>query len=139
MNQAGMFAPDINFTPAAGVYPTAAGGTSAAAASAMSATTNVTVQDSNGGSSPATVSGAAALPLPASGKTIFWWLGFVFLLIALVVVARKAGNAEDFRNLSPTFYNFMAITLTSVVGIAGLKVLAAKYHVPGASDIILAV
>jgi hypothetical protein len=138
MNQAGVFAPDVNFSPAAAVYPTATGGTSAAAASAMSATTNVSVQDSNGAAAPATVSGAGAGPLPTSQSTIWYWLGFLLLLLGLVFVARKAGGEEDFRNIKPTFYNFLAVTLTSIVGITGMKVLAAKYHVPGASDVILA-
>jgi hypothetical protein len=77
-------------------------------------------------------------PVNFSGKSIYWWVGFLALLISMVFIARKAGGEEDFRNIRPTFYNFATITLTAVVGIVALKILAVKYRVPGASDIILA-
>lgn len=132
MNQSN-FGQDINVVPAAAVYPTAGGGTSAGAAMAMSPQTNVSISDGNGGSTT-----VVANPLPTSKSTVWYWLGFLGLLLALVVVARKAGSDEDFRNIKPTFYNFIAVTLTAIVGITGLKVLASKFPVPGASDVILA-
>jgi hypothetical protein len=72
------------------------------------------------------------------GHSAVWWLGLLGLLVAMVVVARKTGTEEDFRNIKPTGYNFLTITLTSIVGIVALKTLAAKYRIPGASDVILA-
>jgi hypothetical protein len=57
----------------------------------------------------------------------------------MVAVSRKVGGPDEFRNIRPTAYNFLTITLTAIVGIVGAKVLAAKYRIPGASDVILAV
>lgn len=129
-----LFAPDINFTPARNVYPTAAGGTTAQAAAAMSpATTTVASTDGE-------PSGAVSTPTAVqfSGQTIWWWLGLLGFLAAMVFIARKAGGDEDFKNIRPTVYNFLTITLTSIVGIVMLKVLAARFRIPGASDVILA-
>lgn len=130
-----MFAPDINFTPARNVYPTSSGGTTSQAAAAMSPATSTTVQ-TNDGSTAGTVGTPTAVQF--SGQTIWWWLGLVGFLAAMVWIARKAGGEEDFKNIRPTVYNFLTITLTSIVGIVMLKVLAARFRVPGASDVILA-
>lgn len=127
-----MFAPDINFTTAKAVYPGARGGTSASAAGAMTGSTSVgTANDGSAGATPGT-------PLTTSGKSLGWWLGLFALLGVMVYAARKAGNAEDFHNIRPTLYNFLAITLTAIVGIVGLKVIFAKYRIAGISDVILA-
>lgn len=133
MNPAGVFGSDINFSPAASVYPGSGGGTSAGAAAAMSPTSNVTVSDGQGGTAPAVTN------TTAPRGTIWYWLGLFGLLFVLVFVARKAGSEEDFRNLKPTFYNFAAITLTAIVGITGAKVIATRFKIPGVSDIVLAV
>jgi hypothetical protein len=136
MPLADMFAPDINFVSQRGVYPTASGGSVASASGALNQNTAVQVSDAaSGNSGVAVMSGA---PVTTSGHSVVWWIGFVVFLLVMVFVARKAGGEEDFRNIRPTFYNFMTITLTAVVGIVGLKVIAAKYRIPGASDLILA-
>lgn len=119
---------DVNAVSARAVYPTAPGGTLASAGAAISG--NTTQGAPNGDTVVVTPS--------ASGKSVGWWVGFVAFLVLMVWAARKAGGEEDFRNIRPTFYNFLTITLTAVVGIVGLKVIAAKWRVPGASDIILA-
>lgn len=135
MPLADMFAPDVNFTTARSVYPTAGGGTTASAAGAMTANTNTVIPDpATGAAMPTTAVGVSP-----SGHTVWWWVGALVLLVAMVVIARKAGGEEDFRNIRPTAYNFLTITLTAIVGIVALKTLAARYRVPGASDIILAV
>lgn len=137
MPNADMFAPDINFVSARGVYPTMRGGTTASASGAMTTSTNVIAADpTTGETAPATASGPA---ISMSGHTVWWWVGFLGLLIGMVLIARKAGGPEDFRNIRPTLYNALAITLTSIVGIVGLKVIATRYRIPGASDVILAV
>jgi hypothetical protein len=136
MPMANMFAPDINFVPARAVYPTMQGGTSASAGGAMSAQTTTLAPDANGQSSPVV---SPANTLSMSGKTVWWWLGIVVMLGVMVAVSRKVGGPEEFRNIRPTAYNFLTITLTAIVGIVGAKVLAAKYRIPGASDVILAV
>lgn len=129
-----LFAPDINFTPARNVYPTAQGGTTAQAAAAMSPATTTVAQTDDG------AAGAVQTPVSVtfSGRSVWWWLGLLGFLAAMVYIARKAGGDEDFKNIRPTVYNFMTITLTSIVGIVMLKVLAARFRIPGASDVILA-
>lgn len=133
MPMADWFGQDINVVPIRGIYPTAGGGTSANAAGAMTLAQNVVT---DGGS--ASVATMTPSTVKVSGNGVYWWLGFLVLFAALVFAARKVGSEEDFRNIRPTFYNFMTITLTSILGIVGLKVIAAKWHVPGASDIVLA-
>lgn len=136
MPMADVFAPDINFVSARSVYPTMRGGSVASAGGAMSANTNTVVPDpTTGTAGPTTTAGPA---VTMSGHSVYWWLGMLGLLAGMVIVARKAGGEEDFRNIRPTGYNFLTITLTAIVGIVGLKVLAAKYRIPGASDLILA-
>lgn len=136
MNPAGVFAPDVNFVSAGSLYPTSRGGSNSAAAAAMSATSNtVTVDPTTGAAAPTT---ASVTNIATSGKTVYWWVGFLALLALMVFAARRAGGEEDFRNIRPTAYNFLTITLTSIVGIVAFKVLAARFRVPGASDIILA-
>ncbi len=138
MPMADMFAPDINFVPARAVYPTMSGGTSASAGAAMSSATNVLAPDQTTGKAGAAVATDTSSVPTSGGHTVWWWVGTLLLLAIMVFVARKAGGDEDFRNIRPTAYNFLTITLTAIVGIVGLKVLAAKYRIPGASDLILA-
>lgn len=124
-------APDINSVSYRAVYPTAPGGTLASASAAINA--NTTVGNNAGGQTVTTPN----IP-PVSRNTVWYWFGLVIFLGVTVWIARKAGGEEDFRNIRPTFYNFMTITLTAILGIVGLKVLASKFHVPGVSDIVLA-
>lgn len=126
------FQTDVNIVPARDVYPTSAGGGLGDAASAM-----------NGASNVASPSGGAAVAantnvINTSGRSVWWWVGLIGLLFVLIFVARRTGTEEDFRNIRPTGYNFLAITLTSIIGIVGLKILAARFPIPGASDVIMA-
>lgn len=136
MPMADIFAPDINIAPARGIYPTANGGTSAGAAGAMTNSTNSVVSDASGSGGAVVTAGPA---LQVSGHSLFWWVGFLTLLMVMVWAARKAGGEDEFRNIRPTFYNFLAITLTAIVGIVGLKVIFSRWRIPGASDVIMAV
>lgn len=126
------FQTDVNIVPARDVYPTSPGGGLGDAASAMNGASNVATPQGD------TVVSADSTVISTSGKSVFWWLGLLGLLVVLVFVARKTGTEEDFRNIRPTGYNFLTITLTSIVGIVGLKILAARFPLPGASDVILA-
>lgn len=137
MPMADIFAPDINIVPARSVYPTMRGGTTAGAGGAMTTSTSTVVPDPTTGGATPTVS--AGSPVQMSGNTVYWWLGALALLGLLVFVARKVGGPDEFRNIRPSVYNVLTITLTAIIGIVGLKVLAAKFRIPGASDIILAV
>lgn len=136
MPMADIFAPDVNFVAARSVYPTMSGGSTASAAGAITANTNTVVPTSSGDAAPVVSAGS---PISVSGKSVWWWVGTLALLALMVMVARRAGGEEDFRNIRPTAYNFLTITLTAIVGIVGLKVIAARYRIPGASDLILAV
>jgi len=134
-----VFAPDINSISARSVYPTAPGGTTASAAGSLNMNTNVVTTDLETGTSQVgTTAGAPGGPLKTQGQSLYWWVGIMFLLLATVFIARKAGGEEDFRNIRPTFYNFAAITLTALLGIVGLKVIFARWRVPGLSDVVLA-
>lgn len=128
---------DINTQSARGVYPTMQGGSMASASGAMTQNTNTMAPDPVTGGVTQTV-GAANVAAP-TGHGVYWWLGTLGLLMLLVFVARRAGGEEDFRNIRPTAFNFLTITLTSIVGITALKIIAAKYKIPGASDLIMAV
>jgi hypothetical protein len=140
MPMADVFAPDVNFVSARGVYPTASGGTVASAAGSLNQNTNVSVSTVDEGGQSASVTTMAGTPGVGGGsKGLLWWVGVLLLLLATVFIGRKAGGPEDFRNIRPTFYNFLAITLTAVVGIVGLKVIFGKYRVSGLSDVILSV
>lgn len=134
MPMASLFQPDVNFVSARNVYPTAQGGTVAGAGAAMSGSTNVQVSDGQGNTS-VTTAGASST---SSTKGMAYWIGLTVLLLVMVFAARKAGGEEDFRNIRPTFYNFLAITLTAIVGIVGLKTIFSKYRIDGLSDVILA-
>ena len=124
------FGADVNVITSRAIYPTADGGTLSSASGAMTANTNT----------PTPEGGTVATPaFTTSGHGVWWWVGFLVFLMAMVWIARKAGGPEDFKNIRPTFYNFMTIVLSSIVGIVGLKVIAAKVRIPGATDLILAV
>lgn len=136
MPMADIFAPDVNFVSARSVYPTANGGSLASAAGGMTATTSTLVPDPvTGGASPTVSAGS---PITLSGNTVYWWVGVLVLLLVMVFVAHRAGGTENFKNIKPTFYNFMTITLTAIVGIVAMKVIFTKYRIAGLSDVITA-
>jgi hypothetical protein len=132
------FLPDVNFQTARGVYPTAPGGTVSSAAAAMTYNTGAIVPTGDPGHPIAQTVGVDAASSSSGAKSLGYWIGFLLFLVVLVWVSRKAGGAEDFRNIRPTLYNFLTITLTAIVGIVGLKVIFTRFRIPGASDIILA-
>lgn len=135
MPNADLFQSDINYTPARAVYPTASGATLGGVAAAMTDATSVVVTEENG----ARTTGAAVLTQTSGARSLGWWMGLLVLLGVLVFVSRKVGGPDEFRNIKPTFYNFLAITLTAMIGIVGLKVIFSKYQIAGLSDVILAV
>lgn len=61
------------------------------------------------------------------GSIVGWLLAVLFLLIVLRFFASKAGDADDYSALAPTFYNVMVITLASVLGLTFTKFLAARF------------
>lgn len=137
MPLADLIAPDINYISQRSVYPTAPGGTVASAGAAMSASTSVPYADAATGAS--VTSDGGTMPSQGGAHGLTYWLGLLTFLIILVWVARKTGSPEDFRNIKPTAYNMLAVTLTSIIGIVGLKVIFSKWRVAGLSDLILAV
>lgn len=128
------FRPDVNVTTMKSVYPTSGGNTSGSVAGAMTNGTNFgSASDASAAPDP-----GGSTSFTTSGKSLGWWLGIALMLIVLVFSARKIGSEEDFRNIKPTIYNGLVITLTAIVGIVGLKVILSKYRIPGFSDIVLA-
>lgn len=134
MPNADLFQSDINYTPLRAVYPTAAGANLGEVAGAMTDATTMTTNDANGNR----VTGSTVATTVSGARTLGWWIGLFVLLGVMVWVARKAGGTEDFRNIKPTLYNFLAITMTAIVGIVGFKVIFSKWRIAGFSDVILA-
>ena len=72
------------------------------------------------------------------GKPLAWWAVFVVLLVALMWVAKRAGQASEFSNIRLSFYNILTIALAAAVGIGFLKVVFGRFTVPGLSTYVLA-
>lgn len=123
---------DINTIAAGNLYP-GTGPTVASAAGAMTMSTNAAVPGDDGGQT--VVTGGSSV---SSGNSLAWWFGLFALLLVIVFASHRAGGPDDFKNIRPTFYNFITISLTSIVGIVGFKVIFSKWRIPGVSDIILA-
>lgn len=123
---------DVNFVPVSNVYPRAGGGTLAGAGSALNLATTVGVP----GEGPAVAATPPTIPGGGSPHTIWYWLGLVVLFAITVWASKRAGGADDFKNIRPTFYNFLTITLTALLGLVGLKVIFNRVRVPGISDIV---
>ena len=122
-----------NPTPLRNLSPTAPGATLGTASGGASLSTTASVgQPTTAGASPTATAGVG-------GQPITWWASLIVLFIVLGLVAKKAGNESEFGNLKVSAYNILMITLASVIGIAGLKVLFTRFPVPGISTLIQAV
>jgi hypothetical protein len=70
-------------------------------------------------------------------------LTWVFILAVfaagIMFTAHKTGKSEEFASIRASGYNIMLITLTAIVGILILKVIAGKVNVPGLSNALKAV
>src|SRR5258705_909064 len=120
------------------VYPTASPTTIAQRGTAMTPyATGAYSQAPNTGNAPDDDAGTAN-GNGVFGQPIVWWLVLVGLLVALMFVAKRAGQATEFSNIRLSFYNVLTIALAAAVGIAALKVIFGRVQVPGLSTDIAA-
>lgn len=131
-----IFAPDVNNVPVRNVYPTAPGGSLGTVAAATSPdTSGYGVKGSlTGTGGAATTPGVPTL----TGHPVTWYLGLLGVIIAMVFIAKKTGQASEFSNLRASFYNVSFIGLTATLFLVLAKIIVSKFRVPGLTEIILA-
>lgn len=82
---------------------------------------------------------APAMDTGPLGKPNAWWLIFAVVFVAFVFGARKlAPEASSEYGIKLNLYNGVFLTLWIVLILNLLKVLAARFKVPGLSEMILA-
>ena len=91
----------------------------------------------------ATVGGEEAQMMTDAGNPLNWWLGVVVLFIALIMGARYLTPGEsfgsEFKQIKPSVYNILIITLAVAIGLPLLKIVAAKVPMPGLRNYILSI
>jgi hypothetical protein len=122
----------INDISARNIYGTASGASLGVRSTALTPYSIDDMQSGSAnvapGSTSSTAEGAAAMASAGGvlGRPISWWLVLVVFLVGIIVLAKKTGNATEFSNIKGSVYNVLFITLSAVVGILFLKVLANK-------------
>lgn len=128
---------DVNVTPVRNLYPGAGGGTLATLGAAGSPDN---LQRASLGA--ATGEGPAVQTPTGGAGGLSWWVGIAIVLGLLMFTAKKTGQASDFSNLRISTYNVLFITLTAVLGLTALKIVAVKVKdVPplkGFSQVVIA-
>lgn len=85
----------------------------------------------------------ATMSAGPAGKPVTWWITFFVIFVLFIWVARRfapgGSNSANYGNILPSFYNGVFLTIYIVLILNVLKVAAAKVHVPGLSDMILAI
>lgn len=74
----------------------------------------------------------------AMGKPAHWWIVFAVTFGVFVWVARRYSGDSQYGNLKASVYNMVFLTVYIVLILNFLKVLAAKFPVPGIAPLILA-
>jgi hypothetical protein len=148
-----VFASDVdNVVNSRNVYPEMPGGTTGTRGSAMttdamspSRTAPYVAGRFSAGSAGANVPGGAGSPDSSGGGNgiighpVAWWVALIVLLVALMWGSQRFGSeGENFKNIKLSVYNIVVISLAAVIGFAGLKMIFARFQVPGLSDVILA-
>lgn len=72
------------------------------------------------------------------GKPANWWVGFVLVFALFIVASRRFNGEEKFTNVRMSVYNGVFLTLFIVLILNLLKVIAARFPIPGLSPLILA-
>ena len=75
------------------------------------------------------------------GQPVGWWVVWLLVFVIFLWAARKFGPGDGdgrYGNLLPSFYNGVFLTLYIVLILNVLKVFAAKFRIPGLSELILA-
>lgn len=129
----GVFAPDVNFAPVRNYFPGARGATIATIGSAASP--DGTVYASN----PTAMPSENAAPVndtTVGGKPLAWWTGILLLVGLIFYFGRKAGEADEFKNIRASTYNITLVGLMSVLFLTFAKIIAVKMQkVPGLSGL----
>jgi hypothetical protein len=113
----------------AGNNGVAAGGTYPAGSAVVSA-----AQSGNGRA-------AAAMAAPSGGvlgAPVTWWLSLLAIFAGVIFISRRYGGEERFSNIRGSLYNLTFLTVYVILILNVLKVLAARYPIPGLSKLILA-
>lgn len=131
-------APTNNPVAIRNLYPGAAGSTVGAAGSAQTPSSTENMNEVVPNEDIAMAGLTKAFKISVAGQPVASWIGLVVLLLGLMWLARKTGQAGDFGNLKLSIYNIGVITLAGIVGGSILKVLAVRYPIPGVSTVILA-
>jgi hypothetical protein len=127
-----LFGSTNNPVPSSNVYPSDAGNPLAIAASAGS---TASVGTSGMGGMNATASAGNNV----GGSGIAGWVAILVVYLVLSFVAKKAGQAEEFKNIRLSAYNVLTITLAAIIGITLLKVAFTKFQVKGITPLLQAV
>ena len=89
-----------------------------------------------------TAQGMETMTAGPAGKPVTWWLTFLVIFVLFIWAARKwapgGSDRATYGNILPSFYNGVFLTIYIVLILNVLKVAAAKIHIPGLSDLILA-
>jgi hypothetical protein len=126
-----LFGTTNNPVPSSNVYPSDAGNPLAIAASAGS-TASV-------GTSGMMGMDATGPKNNVGGSGIAGWVAILVVYLVLSFVAKKAGQAEEFKNIRLSAYNVLTITLAAIIGITLLKVAFTKFQVKGITPLLQAV
>lgn len=120
----GLFTSTNNPVPSSNVYPSDPGNPLGIAAS--------------GGSTANLSRDAAGQPAPAGGGLVGWF-SILAVYLVLSFIAKKAGQAEEFKNIRLSAYNVLTITLAAIIGLTLVKVAFTKFPVPGITPLVQAV
>jgi len=108
----------------------------------------INIGDVNGPIAGATTAAEAvptneAQQMMDGGKPLNWWLGAIVLFVALILGARYLTPGEsfgaDFKQIKPSVYNILIITLAVAIGLPLLKIVTAKVPMPGLRNYILSI
>lgn len=86
---------------------------------------------------------AATMQPMTGGQPLNWWLGAIVLFIALIVGARYLTPGDsfgaDFKQIKPSVYNILVITLAVAIGLPLLKIIGAKMPMEGLRNYLLSI
>lgn len=72
------------------------------------------------------------------GQPAKWWIAFLVVFALFIWASRRFNGGEKFTNIRMSVYNGVFLTIFIVLILNLLKVLAARFPIPGFSALILA-
>ena len=124
----------INYLSLRNIYPTAPGdtlGNYVTVADPDDTAESVTTRSNEEVEQALTIGGQAN---PLTGMLVFG-----ALVVVLMLIAQRMGDADEFRNLRLSAYNVLITSLIAVAGIPVWKTVFTKVKVPGVSTWVLSV